>query len=366
MPRDLRKVDSSLVPTIIVRPSVILINLLHLRLLIKNDRVLVLDAYGSTNSHTQSMFIYDLEGRLGQKELSKAAGGLPYEFRALESVLISVTSSLEQEFETVKGPVVQVLKELEEDIDREKLRHLLIYSKKLGTFEQKARLLRDALDDLLEEDEDLSTMYLSEYAQGKGRDLEDHEEIELLLESYHRVADEIVQVSASLVSNIRNTEEIVKAILDANRNSLMLLDLKFSIGTVGLGCGTFFAALYGMNLKNFIEESDIGFWGISGMSFVVSVMVCIYGLRKLHKVQRISMWGEGGSRNRGSWRNIDGGQSPSSDLMAGLPGEGRNDRMKRLKEVKQTAWKNQRDAKNELHGSQPHNATPSKKAVQRK
>lgn len=197
-----------MLPSIIVRPSVILINLLHLKLLIKHNRVLVFDAYGSTDSHTQSVFMYDLEGKLCQKDVSHAAGGLPYEFRALEAVLVSVTSGLEMEFETVRDPVVQVLRELEEDIDREKLRHLLIYSKKLGTFEQKARLVRDAIDDLLEDDDELSTMYLSEYAQGKERDPEDHEEIELLLESYHRVADEIVQVSASLVNSIRNTEEM--------------------------------------------------------------------------------------------------------------------------------------------------------------
>ena len=325
----------------------------------------MLDAYDSTNSHTQSLFIYDLEGRLGQKELSRAAGGLPYEFRALEAVLISVTSSLEQEFETVHGPVVQVLKELEVDIDREKLRYLLIHSKRLGIFEQKARLLRDALDDLLEEDEDLSTMYLSEYAQGIERDAEDHEEIELLLESYHRVTDEIVQVSASLINNIRNTEEIVKAILDANRNSLMLLDLKFSIGTVGLGCGTFFAALYGMNLKNFIEESDIGFWGVSGISFAVSLMVCVYGLRKLHRVQKVSMWGEGGRRNRGSWSDTDISQPGHTDLMSGLPGEGRIERMKRLKEVKQVAWKNQKEARSEIM-SLPQASSSQRKDGRRK
>jgi hypothetical protein len=38
----------------------------------------------------------------------------------------------------------------------------------------------------------------------------------------------------------------------------MLLDLKFSIGTLGIGSGAFVAALYGMNLKNFIEDSELG------------------------------------------------------------------------------------------------------------
>ncbi|KAF2848846.1 inner membrane magnesium transporter-like protein mrs2 [Plenodomus tracheiphilus IPT5] len=292
LPRDLRKIDSSLLPHILVRPTAILINLLNLRVLLKHNRVLVFDAYGTTDSKSQSVFMYDLDLKLRQKE-SAANGTLAYEFRALEAVLISVTLSLEKEFEGVSEPVVRVLRELEEDIDRDKLRYLLIYSKKLGSFEQKARLVRNALEELLEADDDLSAMYLTEKAEGKTREDEDHTEVEMLLESYHKVADEIVQAAENLVSSIRNTEEIVKAILDANRNSLMLLDLKFSISTLSITAGTFVAALYGMNLKNFIEESDFGFYGISAWCTVFGVIVAAYGLTKLRKVQRVSMYGHG-------------------------------------------------------------------------
>ncbi|KAK5162399.1 Protein arg-6, mitochondrial, partial [Oleoguttula sp. CCFEE 6159] len=291
----------------------------------------------------KSVFMYDLEGKLRQKERS-SAGSLPYEFRALEAVLISVTTALEGEFEGVREPVVRVLRELEEDIDRDKLRHLLIYSKKLGTFEQKARLVRDAIDDLLEADDDLAAMYLTEkVVTGKSREEDDHTEVEMLLESYHKVCDEIVQASGNLVSNIRNTEEIVKAILDANRNSLMLLDLKFSIGTLGIGAGTFIAALYGMNLKNFIEESDLGFPLVSASCFVFTVIGVVWGLRRLRKVQCLSMWGkrrggdDGGlglgmsmgprraeTGGRGSWRDVD----PQPVMQ----GEKRVERVKRWKE----------------------------------
>ena len=152
--------------------------------------------------------MYELSGKLTQKDNSRQAGGLSYELRALEAVLISVTTGLEAEFEGVSDPVVRVLRELEEDIDRDKLRHLLVYSKKLGTFEQKARLVRDAIDDILEADDDLVSMYLTEKSQGKFREENDHTEVEMLLESYHKVCDEIVQVSGNLVSNIRNTEEM--------------------------------------------------------------------------------------------------------------------------------------------------------------
>jgi magnesium transporter len=332
-PRDLRKIDSSILPHILVRPSAILINLLHLRVLIQSDRVLVFDAYGSTDSYTQSLFMYDLEGKLRQKADPRANTNgntyLPYEFRALEAVLISVTSGLEAEFELVRDPVVRVLRELEEDIDREKLRHLLIHSKKLGTFEQKARLVRDAIDDLLEADDDLALMYLSERkATGKPRDEENHQEVEMLLESYHKICDEIVEISGNLISNIRNTEEVVKAILDANRNQLMLLELKFSVGTLGLAGGTLIAGLYGMNLENHIEDNNIAFGAVSAVCFGLSAIIAIYGMRKLRKVQKVKMWGENfrdivRGENRGNWRT------------EALEHEGRAERVKRLREAKQ-------------------------------
>ncbi|KAI9933859.1 magnesium ion transporter [Aspergillus wentii] len=342
LPRDLRKIDSSTLPHILIRPSAILINLLHLRVLIKADRVLVFDAYGSTDSYMQSLFVYDLEGKLRQRQ-SPGTGNLPYELRALEAVLISVTTGLEEEFNGVREPVVRVLRALEEDIDRDKLRHLLIYSKKLGTFEQKARLVRDAIDDLLEADDDLAAMYLTESAKGLHREEHDHQEVEMLLESYHKVCDEIVQASGNLVTGIRNTEEVVKAILDANRNSLMLLDLKFSIGTLGLATGTLFSALYGMNLKNFIEESDWGFGGVSVTCFVITGIVCVYGLAKLRKLQRVRMWGESGvggtplgplttrsgavAGHRSNWR-----ADSIEPVWGSFPGEGRVERIKRLKD----------------------------------
>nr|POE79416.1 mitochondrial inner membrane magnesium transporter mrs2 [Quercus suber] len=337
LPRDLRKIDSSVLPHILVRPSAILINLLHLRCLIKHNRVLVFDVYGSTDSYAQSLFMYDLEGKLRQKQPSSAAvalqqgGQLPYEFRALEAVMISVTSSLESEFEGVREPVVQVLRELEEDIDRFKLRYLLIYSKKLSTFNQKATLVRDAIEDLLEADDDLASMYLTEKKAGQEREEDDHEDIELLLESYHKVTDEIVQVSSNLVSAIRNTEEIVRAILDANRNSLMMLELRYSIGTLGISVGMFVAALYGMNLENFIEETNYGFFGISVFSTVIAIVACMYGLRRLRTVQRLSMWGDGPRTSnlgpRSPWKQLDdgrgsgGGGGRGSSGWAGLGGE---------------------------------------------
>jgi hypothetical protein len=183
----------------------------------------------------------------------------------------------------------------------------------------------------LEADDDLAAMYLTEHKQGKQRREDDHQEVEMLLEAYHKVCDEIVEVSGNLISNIRNTEEVIRAILDANRNQLMLLEIKFSVGTLGLAAGTLVAGLYGMNLKNFIEESDLAFGVVTLTCFGLSAIVCVYGMRRLRRIQKVRMWGEGHGSDwasrRGNWR---------SEAMehAALPWENRTDRLMKSKDGK--------------------------------
>jgi magnesium transporter len=122
----------------------------------------------------------------------------------------------------------------------------------------------------------------------------------------------------------------IRAILDANRNSLMLLDLKFSIGTLGLAMGTFLAGLYGMNLENFIEETNWGFGAVTAVSSIFSLIVCWYGLVKLRKVQRVKMNG-GGLRSQSHWFSEDG-----TDVLLDPSNRERLRRINMMKNAKQT------------------------------
>ncbi len=306
LPRDLRKIDkvgNEIVPTILVRTNSILISLLHIRALIKADMVILFNLLGSTDSHTQSVFMYDLEGKLKQSS-QEHSNSLPYEFCALEAVFISVIQSLDAEIRVHTTVINGILAELEDHIDREKLRFLLIQSKKLTTFFQKTTLIRDILDDLLEQDDDLAEMYLTEKSKGIPRDTHDHAEVEMLLETYYKHCDEIVQTVGNLISNIRSTEEIVNIILDSNRNRLMLLGLRFSIGTLALGVGTFIASLYGMNLKNFIEESDFAFFGVSAVCGIITIAVLLHSLKILRGMQKVTMMDKSSKGKRKKRMNI--------------------------------------------------------------
>lgn len=285
LPRDLRKVDKSsdnMVPTILVRENSILLCLLHIRALIKYNTVLLFET--TLSSESQSLFLYELEHKL------QLPSNLPYELRALEAILVSVLASLETERKMHEHIVNGILAEFETTIDRQKLRHLLMQSKQLSWFLQKVKLIRDELEQLTENDEDMADLYLTE--KNKGTPLsstDDHSSVEIMLESYLNQCDEIVQSAETLVSNIKNTEEIINIVLDANRNNLMLLELKFQIGMLGLSAGSVVSAVYGMNLKNYIEDTWWGFTTVSGFIGLVSIVVVAASLRKLAKVRKMHM-----------------------------------------------------------------------------
>lgn len=359
--RDLRSIDRtpvSIIPSILVRDSSILVNLLHIKAMIRYNKVLIFDTHDAKNNTKLSLFMYDLESKLQTFPSYELGGGptsgpgssantqnykQPFEMKALESILMNVVSTLETEMKAHVSIVNEILASLEDHIDREQLKELLIRNKALSKFLQKSTLIRNVINELLDTDEDLVGMYLTEkhdaevQKQNKTaepdstvasasatqsgsangplsstsqnphaskidpnvhptRSLDDHEDVELLLESYYKQCDEIVQQAGQVISNVKNTEEIINIILDANRNSLMLMELKVTIATLGFTTGAFFASLYGMNLENFIEEAKWGFSGVTGAIVFIATVTTVYNFRMLQRVRRMTMSGTGISR----------------------------------------------------------------------
>ncbi|KAJ1883094.1 magnesium ion transporter [Coemansia sp. RSA 1722] len=292
-PRDLRKIDSKFVnqmPAILVRKHAILVNLLHIRALIEADRIVLFDSIGTPSSYSQGLLVYELQERLRSNSSSNTGVGelqqQPFEFRALEAVLISVVNSLQSDEEVLVNLVQNLLAYLEESVDRSKLRELLQYSKRLSRFEQKALNIRDAIEEVLEQDEDLAAMYLTQKLNGQTRDTDEHEEVELMMETYLKQVEEIVNHVESVSSHVRTTEDVVNIILDSQRNSLLLLEIRLTILTVGLSTGTFLSGLFGMNLVNALESSPEAFFIVSTIAFMAIFSLTFAGLRAMQKVLR--------------------------------------------------------------------------------
>ncbi|THU96005.1 Mg2+ transporter protein cora-like protein [Dendrothele bispora CBS 962.96] len=300
-PRDLRKIDSrvpNLVPTILIRKTAFLVNILHIRALVKADTTVLFDTYGSADSRLHSVFLYHLEHNLKTK-----GSGLPYEFRALESILLSVLSALEAELVFVRNLVGGLLAEMEDDIDHDKFKRLLHYSRRLASFQNRAELVGEALEEVLGQDGDLDAMYLSDKKNGISRN-GDHEDLEVLLEAFHKQVEEVVNEVGNIESNVQSTQEIVELILDSNRNALLSLDLQMSIATFGVGSGALIAGIFGMNLTNHMESHPYAFYGMTGLCGLSAFIAVFAGFRKLTKIKRVGLHSNG-QRSRDGCRNED-------------------------------------------------------------
>lgn len=299
-PRDLRKIDTSTIdvaPQIMVRPpTTILVNLLHIKALIKEDRVMIFDTSTPEIATKLGLFVYDLESKL------KLPNPAPYEFKALETILINVMGYLEAELRVHIRNCGSILSELEHQVDRKKLQDLLIKLKGVQSYHQKALLIKSVLDNLLDNDEDMAGMYLVDKTAREdmgdvncGDEVrQDVEELENILEAYYGQCDEFVQHAGSLVNDIKSTEDIVNIILDSNRNALMLFELRVTIYTLGITFATLVPAFYGMNLKNFIEESELGFGLVVFFSLIQGIIITFLNVKALNKVQKLTMMGGGG------------------------------------------------------------------------
>lgn len=128
--------------------------------------------------------------------------GLPFEFKALEGILIYIVSNLNMEMKVHNTVLQNIITGLEDSIDRNKLRYLLIELKKIHQFHRKITLIKNCLEDLLENDDELNDLYITEKFNSEGdgqpRQGTNHEEIEMLLENYYQTIDEIVQIVENL------------------------------------------------------------------------------------------------------------------------------------------------------------------------
>lgn len=295
--RDLRKLDSSLknqLPAILPRSKCILVNLYFIKAIIKCDRVILFEnASDSPERQQQLAFLTDLQQHLQRSSdvhhVPKAVPidadvrmaddmlSLPFELRVLELMLQKICTTLQDQLDILAPRIDVSLYHLERFIHWEKLEILLACKKSMNEYQRLLVGLKNCVEELVDNDIDMAEMNLT-----RSRDLQrqlrrdrtlesvesldgpestqlDHEDVEMLLESYLLMVEEMHARASFLLQNIASTEDIVNIGLISQRNNLLLLDLKvsiamFSITTAGLG-----ASLFGMNLATGLEHHPWAF-----------------------------------------------------------------------------------------------------------
>jgi len=141
-----------------------------------------------------------------------------------------------------------------------------------------AQALDRAISACLEEDDDMARMYLTRlhHAEARrredgqnpaspklsfaasGEEQDDHEEVEMLLESYAQEVGSTLGALDAVTYSIESTEKFVSFRLDSARNRLLKVDVLAGILAAIFGAAAFVVGVFGMNFKTplFDDEED--------------------------------------------------------------------------------------------------------------
>ena len=169
----------------------------------------------------------------------------------LETALENVVQKFRRHLQIIKPALEMLLQQIEANPETNGLRRLLAVKKSLAEFEQNVELVSKVIRNLLSDDEDMTSLSLT--------NLGEKEDIELLLSSVAADLDEIETEIKIFIDMIEDTDQFISAHLDAVRNEIIKMSLFIEIGGLTMGMGAVVSGIFGMNLTNALETNPYAF-----------------------------------------------------------------------------------------------------------
>ncbi|XP_072984842.1 magnesium transporter MRS2-I-like isoform X1 [Typha latifolia] len=306
--RDLRILDPllSYPSTILGRETAIVLNLEHIKAIITAEEVLLRDPTDDnvvpiveelrrrlpSANVAQQMRDDGMENLSGQHDVEATEEDVlisynvesPFEFRALEVALEAICSFLDARATELETAAYPALDELTSKISSRNLDRVRKLKSAMTRLTARVQKVRDELEQLLDDDDDMADLYLSRKLTGSSSPLNestahncfaesptlgskiskasrasaattngnenDVEELEMLLEAYFMQIDGTLNKLATLREYIDDTEDYINIQLDNHRNQLIQLELFLSSGTISLSLYSLSAGVFGMNIPN--------------------------------------------------------------------------------------------------------------------
>eukprot|EP00188_Purpureofilum_apyrenoidigerum_P001122 Plantae.Rhodophyta-Purpureofilum_apyrenoidigerum.ctg15821.p1 GENE.Plantae.Rhodophyta-Purpureofilum_apyrenoidigerum.ctg15821~~Plantae.Rhodophyta-Purpureofilum_apyrenoidigerum.ctg15821.p1 ORF type:complete len:465 (-),score=88.49 Plantae.Rhodophyta-Purpureofilum_apyrenoidigerum.ctg15821:260-1654(-) len=248
--RDFRQIDPAFLgkPALWVRRNAIVVSLEEIRAIILHNRCFLFNESALTHWQVDLIFSRMKEG----KETSDVVEGgfQQFEFSTLEGLLLALTCRLERDYNSLEKDIVSWTDSLTKVLMTPVMEGFRSRKSSLNRMLSKFQHVETVFDALLDCDEDMASMYLTDIHQNPGcnRSPLDHEEVEMLLENYLQVIDFLSSKGRVLLESIDDAESLVEMRLDALQNRLLLVDLFISAITVVFTFGSAVSGVFGMNL----------------------------------------------------------------------------------------------------------------------
>ncbi|OIV92379.1 hypothetical protein TanjilG_09977 [Lupinus angustifolius] len=335
--RDLRILDPllSYPSTVLGRERAIVINLEHIKAIITANEVLLL------NSRDPSVtpFVDELHSRIVRhhSHASKTPNHdskddqedgmkiLPFEFVALEACLEAACGVLDNEAKTLEQEAHPALDKLTSKISTLNLERVRQIKSRLVAITGRVQKVRDELEHLLDDDEDMAEMSLTDKippeisleAGGATATYEDHQnadnsrdligrgshgtrtsttysnvtkqldvgELEMLLEAYFVQIDGTLNKLSTLREYVDDTEDYINIMLDDKQNHLLQMGVMLTTATLVVSAFVVVAGIFGMNIHIELFDQNVAgmrefLWTIGGSTagtiflYVVAIAWC--------------------------------------------------------------------------------------------
>jgi len=242
---------------------------------------------------------------------------LPYELRAVEAALNEFTRFLDEEVASLEDETALALHDLTHKVSRESLDTVKSTKSTVNGLFSRVSKVREELERLLDDDEDMFSMYLQDredmpnvgnsahlqspipghsvesidinsptydyanaftrrrskkrmnksklashasavpfYEVWAEKEVDVMESVEAFLEVYFLKSDFLLKRLLTLKQKIDDTEDLVNIDLDFRRNELFKVDILLTSGTLATGLVAAVAGIFGMNMNNNVEEDN--------------------------------------------------------------------------------------------------------------
>ncbi|XP_004712532.1 magnesium transporter MRS2 homolog, mitochondrial [Echinops telfairi] len=250
----------------------------YLKAVITPECLLILDY---RNLNLEQWLFRELPSQLAE-EGQLVTYPLPFEFRAIEALLQYWINTLQGKLNILHPVIHETLEALVDpkhsSVDRSKLHILLQNGKSLSELETDIKIFKESMLEILDEEELLEELCLTKWSdpqvfEKSSTGIDHAEEMELLLENYYRLAEDLSNSARELRVLIDDSQSIIFINLDSHRNVMMRLNLQLTMGTFSLSLFGLMGVAFGMNLESSLEEDHRVFWLITGIMFMGSGLI---------------------------------------------------------------------------------------------
>ena len=282
-PRDFNVIDHKnnfKISSIIIRKTGYILKFYYIRCIVTKDKIFIFNA----DSNNTKKFIKFFKTNFNNNDLLSC--GLPPELKFLELILIYVCNQTDITINQLTEMVHNISLD---HVKSSNLSNILNLQNRLIYAEQEYSEIKSVLSDLMSSKEDMFDLYLSKKTCDFKDELDQDDkykldEFEILLENYQ---NQIVE-DLKHIHNLIQEDDIILRLTEIDladfRNRIALYNTKLSTYSICVSSASMIAALYGMNLDNYLEDLEGGFYLISSIIIFISCLIYCLVFTKLKQI----------------------------------------------------------------------------------